>query len=112
MQNQILAILGLNSITLLALGLKLRPSDTSIAPKGELFDSLAGETKNFIFTTNMLSFSSDGLHITLLGIKTDFLRTWFDIFLPFSQDLKIDPVATLQVYLNRTNLSDLMWQYS
>ena len=93
--------LRLKAITLLALGLMLRPSD--IAPKGKMFDNITGETKNFVFSTAMISFAPGGLTITFLGIKNDSMRTGFEVFLPFSAVAKMDPVETLRTYIKRTD---------
>ena len=95
-----LADLRLKAITLLALSLMLRPSD--IAPKGEVFNSFSGETSNFLFTTDMLKFTNDGLLITLMAIKNDSNRDGFEVFLPSIQESKLDPVQTLKDYLRRT----------
>lgn len=95
-----LADLRLKAITLLALSLMLRPSD--IAPKGQVFNSFSGETSNFILTTDMLSFSDDGVLITLMAIKNDSNRDGFEIFLPSIQMSKLDPVQTLKDYIERS----------
>lgn len=95
-----LADLRLKAITLLALSIMLRPSD--IAPKGEVFDSFTGETNKFLFTTDMLSFSPEGVTITLMAIKNDSARTGFEVFLPALANPKLDPVLTLSSYIQRS----------
>ena len=92
--------LRLKAITLLALGIMLRPSD--IAPRGEVFDSLTGETSKFTFTTDMLAFTPEGVKITLMAIKNDYCRSGFEVFLPTLPNPKMDPVHTLHSYIQRT----------
>ena len=98
--NLTLSDLRLKAITLLAFSLMLRPSD--IAPKALFFDNLTGETKKFIFSTDMIEFTSEGLKVCFLGIKNDAQRSGFQVFLPSTPNSKLDPVATIKEYINRT----------
>ena len=82
--------LRLKAITLLALAIMLRPSD--IAPKGEIFDHISGDTKKYLFTTDMLSFDSEGLTVTFIGIKNDTQRSGFEVYIPRSKIFATDPV--------------------
>ena len=93
--------LRLKAITLLALAIMLRPSD--IAPKGEIFDHISGDTKKYLFTTDMLSFDSEGLTVTFIGIKNDSQRSGFEVNIPRSSNFATDPVSTLQSYIERTS---------
>ena len=93
--------LRLKAITLLALAIMLRPSD--IAPKGEIFDHISGDTKKYLFTTDMLSFDSEGLTVTFIGIKNDTQRSGFEVYIPRSKIFATDPVSTLQSYIERTS---------
>ena len=98
--NLTLSDLRLKAITLLAFSLMLRPSD--IAPKALFFDNLTGETKKFIFSTDMIEFTLDGLKVCFLGIKNDAQRAGFQVFLPSNPNSKLDPVGTIKEYINRT----------
>jgi len=95
-----LSDLRLKAITLLAFSLMLRPSD--IAPKALFFDNLTGETRKFIFSTNMIEFNSEGLKVSFLGIKNDAQRSGFQVFLPSAPNSKLDPVAAIKDYITRT----------
>ena len=92
--------LRLKAITLLALSLMLRPSD--IAPRAKIFDFISGEEKSYLFKTDMLTFSPEGVQVTFHGIKNDIDRSGFKVFLPRLEDRNLDPVECLEVYLRRT----------
>lgn len=92
--------LRLKAITLLALALMLRPSD--VAPKATTFDQTTGEEKKVLFTTDMLSFSPEGVKVTFFGIKNDTQRTGFEVFLPKHPNPLIDPVQALSDYIECT----------
>jgi hypothetical protein len=91
--------LRLKAITLLALALMLRPSD--VAPKATMFQS-SDSSFPVLFTKDMLSFNANGVKITFFGIKNDAQRTGFEVFLPRHDNVTLDPVQTLQDYLQRT----------
>ena len=92
--------LRLKTITLLALSLMLRPSD--IAPRAKMFDFISGEEKSYLFKTDMLTFSPEGVQVTFHGIKNDIDRSGFKVLLPRLEDKNLDPVECLEVYLRRT----------
>lgn len=88
-------------ISLLALTLMLRPSD--IAPQGVHYDRDTQVTVQFVFHERQISFQPSGVTITFLGIKNDTSRSGFEVFLPRGSVDKLDPVSTLQCYMQRTN---------
>ena len=102
-ENKTLSIklLRLKAITLLALSLMLRPSD--IAPKGVLFDQMSQTEEKFIFSRDMIQFVPSGMYVTFLGIKNDYDRAGFKVFLPSMSDKIIDPVTTLSDYMTITD---------
>ena len=100
--NEILSIkqLRLKAITLLALSLMLRPSD--VAPNAKYFDEETLSLQKVLFTTDMLKFDDDGVHVTFFGIKNDVQRAGFVVFLPMNVDPIIDPVSCVKCYISRT----------
>ena len=92
--------LRLKCITLLALSLMLRPSD--IAPKGVNYQSVDDTVVPILFTEDQVEFTENGLICKFLGVKNDTSRSGFEVFLPMVNDEKIDPVRTLQCYIQRT----------
>lgn len=101
-ENDTLSVkdLRLKAITLLALTLMLRPSD--IAPNNILFDDISGHTLKQNFTMKNIVFEKDCMKVTFFGIKNDALRKGFEVLLPKSKSVKIDPVQTLYDYIERT----------
>ena len=51
----------------------------------------------------MLSFDSEGLTVTFIGIKNDSQRSGFEVNIPRSSNFATDPVSTLQSYIERTS---------
>ena len=51
----------------------------------------------------MLSFDSEGLTVTFIGIKNDTQRSGFEVYIPRSKIFATDPVSTLQSYIERTS---------
>lgn len=91
--------LRMKAITLLSLCLMLRPSD--IAPRAVKI--VAGSQVKQQFTTDLLRFMEDGsLEVYLSGIKNDYSRDGFRVFLRPSTVSKVCPVQTLWDYLQRT----------
>ena len=102
--NESLSIkqLRLKAITLLALALMLRPSD--VAPNAKYFDEDTFSLQRVLFTTDMLRFDDEGVHVTFFGIKNDAQRSGFVVFLPINvDDHVIDPVSCLKCYISKTN---------
>jgi hypothetical protein len=98
-----IADLRLNAICLLALCIMLRPSD--VAPKGVLFDPEREECNPLVFSTDNISRQADSsLSISFLGIKNDYSREGFNVVIPPTSDKKLDPVHTLETYIDRTTL--------
>ena len=95
-----LKLLRLKAVTLLALALMLRPSD--IAPHAKHFNADTFTVEKVLFTTDMLRFTEDGVHVSFFGIKNDTKRDGFVVFLPKNDDLIVDPVSSLQDYINKT----------
>ena len=93
--------LRLKAITLMSLSLMLRPSD--IAPKGKKFNPLTLTTNDYIFSTKDIKFYEDDMSVTFHGIKNDSNRSGFQIHLPRASDTMVDPVDTLETYINRTS---------
>ena len=92
--------LRLKCVTLLAISLMLRPSD--IAPKGVLYNHGDDVTLPMIFKEDQIEFVDAGLKCKFLGIKNDTSRSGFEVILPKVENEKIDPVATLACYMERT----------
>jgi hypothetical protein len=93
--------LRLKAVTLLALSLMTRPSD--LAPKATLFDADTGRKEPVMFTRKQVKFHQDGSATVLFfGIKNDHSRTGFEVRIPGSSAVKVDPVHALQCYLDRT----------
>ena len=85
---------------MLALTLMLRPSD--IAPHAILFSDNYSSNE-LQFNCNQLQFEKDGsLTIWLHGVKNDSSRDGFQVNIPPSSNIKVDPICALRVYLNRT----------
>lgn len=100
--NETLSIqcLRLKCITLLALVAMLRPSD--IAPRGSVIDQDM-VIKKIIFSVNDVAFLDDGtMNITIHGNKNDYDRDGFHINIPPASVAKMDPVAALKCYIERT----------
>lgn len=101
--NQVLELrkLRLKCLTLLAFSLMLRPSD--VAPNAQVFNSETLTPEKLLFAKNQLDFREDGsLCVRFLGIKNDYDREGFEVVLPASRDLKVDPVGALRCYIERT----------
>jgi hypothetical protein len=102
-ENDLLPIkdLRLKTITLLALTVMLRPSD--IAPRSKIFDPVMNITKNIVFSKDNIQFNEDGsATLSFFGIKNDLHRSGFVERLPPHSVAKLDPVAALKVYIERT----------
>jgi hypothetical protein len=97
------ADLRLKAITLLALGIMLRPSD--IAPRGVLFDPQSESAEQLVFSTEDIRRKEDGsMTISFLGIKNDMDRQGFSVHLQPAEQSNMDPVHTLDTYINKTSL--------
>lgn len=93
--------LRMKTITLLAIVLMLRPSD--VAPKATSFDISAGIASRFTMSTDHVNFGADGsATVCFFGIENDTQRTGFEVTLPPSSDVQVDPVRALRVYIDRT----------
>ena len=92
--------LRIKAITLLALTLMLRPSD--IAPNSVVYNDATGRCERQVFTLENLDFQDDILKVTFFGIKNDLQRKGFEVTLPRSNVLKLDPVRALQDYIDKT----------
>jgi hypothetical protein len=90
--------LRLKAITLLALTAMLRPSD--IAPNAQTVDT--DGVRKVVFAVDQVAFSDEDAKIQFFGIKNDTKRTGFEIVLPRASIVKLDPVQTLQDYIERT----------
>lgn len=91
--------LRLKAITLMALCLMLRPSD--IAPRAVKVQG--GSVVKYQFTTDMLLFLDNGsVEVYLSGIKNDYHRDGFRVYLRPSSVAKVCPVKALKLYLQRT----------
>lgn len=89
----------MKTLTLMALSLMLRPSD--IAPRSVKVKK--GVVVQAQFTTDRLAFLSDGsAEVYLAGIKNDYQRDGFRVFLKPSSEAKMCPVRALKAYLGRT----------
>lgn len=89
------------AVTLLALSLMLRPSD--IAPKGKVYNKQTKRLETRIMTTDQIRFFTDGsMKVTLHGIKNDYHRDGFEVRINKASEPSLDPVKTLQVYIERT----------
>lgn len=99
--NDILDVrcLRLKAITLLALTLMLRPSD--IAPKAQIAG--ANQVQQVCFSVDQVEFRESDAKITFFGIKNDTSRTGFEVLLPRADQLQLDPVSTLECYIQRTS---------
>ena len=92
----------MKSVTLLVLAMMLRPSD--FAPKAAIFNKekqdLSGKLS---LTTDDVQFNQDGtMTITLHGIKNDYSRDGFEVTIRPVAEIKLDPIATLRCYMERT----------
>lgn len=93
--------LRLKTITLLALVAMLRPSD--VAPHAKVYNPETGAVQPLLFTLSQVQFEEDGsMTINFHGIKNDYKRDGFQVRITPSVDPHLDPVATLQCYINRT----------
>jgi len=96
-----LADLRLKAITLLALSVMLRPSD--IAPNGEHFNPETDSVEPFTFSTEDITRNTDGsVGIKFHGIKNDYDRQGFAVNLQPADQVFMDPVGTLDVYVQRS----------
>ncbi len=79
----------------------LRPSD--VAPTAVYLDSDDGVLKNVVFSTKDVTFMDNGgMCIVIHGNKNDYDRDRFQVtVLPVSNP-KLDPVKSLQCYIDRT----------
>jgi len=91
--------LRLKAVALLALTLMLRPSDA--APKGK-FHTADGPS-DLVFSGDQVEFSENGATFTLFDIRNDTSRSGFEVCIPRASVEKIDPIATLEAYIARTN---------
>ena len=92
--------LCMKCITLLALAMMLRPSD--IAPKAVVREG-EDSYKKFVMSTDQVHFNPDGsATITLFGIKNDYSREGFEVIVQPASVVRLDPVATLRTYIDRT----------
>ena len=102
--NDVLSIkdLRLKAVCLFALIAMARPSD--FAPKAGVFDPDTFEFSKLIFSTDQFKFSSDCMKLIFHGIKNDYQRDGFELTIPRMtvDDIKIDPVHTLECYIART----------
>jgi len=96
--------LRLKAVTLFALVFMARPSD--MAPKGVTVDYETGVARHINFTTDQIVFNDDGsLTVTFFGIKNDSTRTGFEVRIPPSAEMTLDPVRCLKDYLRVTTAS-------
>ena len=94
--------LRLKAITLIALTFMVRPSD--IAPRTQLFDPVSSKMSPYMLSRHNVMFHSDGsLSLTFFGIKNDTSRSGFEVRVPPSDNVKVDPVSTLKCYIERTD---------
>ena len=96
--------LRLKTIALLALVAMLRPSD--VAPHAKLYNKETGAMDRMLFTMDQLTFEEDNsVTINFHGIKNDYNRDGFQVRITPSTNPKLDPVATLRCYIDRTQAS-------
>lgn len=89
------------TLALLALVMMLRPSDA--APRALVYDSDTGSFQRLVFSTDQISFHSDGsASIALHGIKNDYKRDGFIIHVDHTDGGRLDPVQALKDYILRT----------
>ena len=93
-------MLRLKCIVLLALAFMLRPSD--IAPKAMAYDCDSDSFKLFVFSRSQVTFSDEGVRIMFFGIKNDSSRDGFEVCIPSCDNVKLDPVSALHVYMSKT----------
>jgi hypothetical protein len=102
-ENQDLPLnkLRLKAITLMAITFMARPSD--LAPMGVLFDPESMACKRQVFSSNNIIFNDDGsMCVRFFGTKNDSSRTGFEVNVPPAEDVKVDPVSCLKIYIDRT----------
>ena len=93
--------LRLKTVTLLALVLMTRPSD--LAPKAKLFDPQSMTSKSVVLSVDDIHFNDQGsVTITFWGIKNDTQRQGFEVSIPPSSDIVMDPVSCLRTYIAKT----------
>ena len=93
--------LRLKTVTLLALVLMPRPSD--LAPKARLFDPQSMSSKSVVLSVDDIHFNEHGsVTITFWGIKNDTQRQGFEVSIPPSSDIIMDPVSCLRTYIATT----------
>ena len=93
--------LRLKAICLLALVLMLWPSD--IAPRGRYMNPATMVVEQVIFGEDQVIFHNDGsLTLAFHDIKNDYNRDGFSVTIPAASAAKIDPVRSLQAYMQRT----------
>jgi len=56
-----------------------------------------------VFSVDQVEFSENGATFTLFGIKNDTSRSGCEVCIPRASVEKIDPIATLEEYIARTN---------
>jgi len=79
-----------------------RPSD--IAPRGEVYDSASDSFISCTLSRDNIEFHEDGsLSVTFFGIKNDTSRSGFQVRIPPTQDLAINPVDALKEYVKATS---------
>lgn len=61
-------------------------------------DDISGHTLKQNFTMKNIVFEKDCMKVTFFGIKNDAMRKGFEVILPKSKSVKIDPVQTLYDY--------------
>ena len=104
-ENSLLSVkqLRLKAITLLAFALMLRPSD--IAPKAVNFNPEDNSVCKMVFSVDQLSFMENGdLKVVFHGIKNDTKRDGFEVSIPPSSDMDMDPVSCLRAYIDQTSI--------
>ena len=94
-------------ITLMALCSMLRPSD--IAPKAKCVKE--GKTVSLLLTADRIEFQDDGsTAIYLHGIKKDYDRDGFRVYLMPCSVSKVCPVLALQELVSRSEKLNPAWE--
>lgn len=90
------------AVTLCALVCMTRPSD--LAPLAKMFNVDTQEATPVLFTTDRLEFHEDGsMTVSFFGIKNDTDRKGFEVRIPPHSNAKLDPVRTIQTYIDKTS---------
>ena len=93
--------LRLKTVTLLALVLMTRPSD--LAPKAKMFDPQSMTSKSVVLSLDDIHFNDQGsVTFTFWGIKNDTQRQGFEVSIPPSSDIVMDPVSCSRTYIAKT----------